>query len=120
MFVIISILFIWFRGNCFSFLYKLNDLSVEFNFFAEDWLTFELFVFYSNDYNSTIIKINLFFLSFAIYFVVNALFFDDKTMHNIYITGGSYDFLYQIPKIIYSSLISTIVNIILKSYLYQS
>ena len=74
-----------------------------------------IFVFYSNDYNSTIIKLNLFFLSFAIYFVVNALFFDDKTMHNIYITGGSYDFLYQIPKIIYSSLISTIINTILKS-----
>ena len=74
-----------------------------------------IFVFYSSDYNSTIIKINLFFLSFAIYFLVNALFFDDKTMHNIYITGGSYDFLYQIPKIIYSSLISTIINMILKT-----
>ena len=74
-----------------------------------------IFVFYSNDYNSTIIKLNLFFLSFAIYFVVNALFFDDKTMHKFYITGGSYDLIYQIPKIIYSSLISTIINIILKS-----
>ena len=74
-----------------------------------------IFVFYSNDYNSTIIKINLFFLSFAIYFLVNALFFDDKTMHKIYSTGGSYDFIYQIPKIIYSSLISTIINSLLKS-----
>ena len=74
-----------------------------------------LFIFYSSDYNSTIIKLNLFFLSFAIYFLVNALFFDDKTMHKIYSTGGSYDFIYQIPKIIYSSLISTIVNSIFKS-----
>ena len=74
-----------------------------------------IFVFYSKDYNSTIIKLNLFFISFTIYFLINALFFDDKTMHKIYVTGGSYDFLYQIPKIIYSSLISTIVISILKS-----
>ena len=74
-----------------------------------------VFVFYSSDYNSTIIKLNLFCLSFTIYFFVNALFFDDKTMHKIYVAGGSYDFIYQIPKIIYSSLISTIVNSILKS-----
>ena len=74
-----------------------------------------LFVFYSSDYNSIIIKLNLFFLSFVIYFFVNALFFDDKTMHKIYTSGGSYDFAYQIPKIVYSSLISTLINCILKS-----
>ena len=36
-------------------------------------------------------------------------------MHKIYNSGGSYDFTYQIPKIIYSSLISTLINCILKS-----
>ena len=38
---------------------------------------------YNNDYNSKIIKIDLFFLNFIIYFSVNALFFNDDTMHKI-------------------------------------
>ena len=38
----------------------------------------------SNDYNSRIIKIYLFFYSFAMYCTVNALFFSDSTMHKIY------------------------------------
>ena len=38
----------------------------------------------SKDYNSRIIKIYLFFYSFAIYLTVNALFFDDNTINKIY------------------------------------
>ena len=68
-----------------------------------------------NDYNSKIIKIFLFFFSFILLFSVNALFFSDSTMHQIYEDHGSYNFLYQIPQILYSSLISNIVNIIIKA-----
>ena len=67
-----------------------------------------------NDYNSKFIKIDLFFFSFTIYFTINALFFNDNTMHKIYIDNGSYNFSYQIVQIIYSTIISTILNIILK------
>ena len=35
-------------------------------------------------------------------------------MHNIYVKKGSFDFEYQLPKIIYSSLISIIINKLLK------
>ena len=35
-------------------------------------------------------------------------------MHIIYIDEGQYNFIYQIPQIIYSSLISDIINIIIK------
>ena len=35
-------------------------------------------------------------------------------MHNIYIDKGQYNFVYQIPQIIYSSLISDIINVIIK------
>ena len=69
---------------------------------------------YSKDYNSKIIKIDLFFVGFAIYYTVNALFFDDDTMHRIYVSKGSFDLEYQLPKIIYSSLISTVLNMPLK------
>ena len=62
----------------------------------------------SKDYNSRIIKIDLFFIGFTTYYTVNALFYNDDTMHNIYVNKGSFDFEHQIPIIIYSSLISMI------------
>ena len=75
-----------------------------------------LFSFYpSNDYNSRIIKIYLFFYSFIMYCTVNALFFRDSTMHKIYEDGGSFNIIYQIPQILYSSIISSVLNVILKS-----
>jgi len=44
-----------------------------------------VFSFYnSNDYNSRIIKINLFLFTFAVNYTINALFFNDSTMHKIY------------------------------------
>ena len=60
----------------------------------------------SFDYNSRIIKIYLFFFNFTVSFIVNALFFDDKTMHKIYVEKGSFDFIYNIPQIMLSALIS--------------
>ena len=74
-----------------------------------------MFSFFNNeDYNSKIIKIDLFFTSFIIYYAVNALFFNDNTMHKIYEDEGSFNFIYQFPQIAYSSLISAVLNILLK------
>jgi len=74
-----------------------------------------LFSFCNNDdYNSKIIKINLFFIGFTVYYTINALFYNDDTMHNIYEKKGSFDLEYQLPKIVYSSVISIIINVILK------
>ena len=67
-----------------------------------------------NDYNIRIIKMFLFFFSFNINLTVNALFFNDDTMHQIYIDEGTYNFVYQIPQIIYSSVISTIISALIK------
>ena len=73
-----------------------------------------IFTFYThNDYNSKIIKICLFFFYFSLYYTVNALFFNDSAMHKIY--EGGFNFKYQIPQIIYSSLICTTFNIIVTS-----
>ena len=74
-----------------------------------------IFSFYPNkDYNSPIIKAFLFFFCFASDLTVNALFFTDDTMHQIYSDKGSFNFIYQIPQILYSSLISIIVKSIIK------
>ena len=44
-----------------------------------------IFTFYSfNDYNSGIVKKFMLFLSFALHYTVNALFFTESTMHQIY------------------------------------
>ena len=59
-----------------------------------------------NDYNSFIIKICLFIISFTLEYSINALFFNDSTMHKIYEDRGDYNFIYQLPQTIYSFLIS--------------
>ena len=67
-----------------------------------------------NDYNSIIIKVCLFFLSFSIYYFINTLFFDESTIHQIYENKGIYKFTYLAPHISYSFIISHTLSIILK------
>jgi hypothetical protein len=75
-----------------------------------------LFTFYpQNDYNLITLKISLFLLGFSLYFTINAFFFSDDSMHKIYVDRGIYNFVYQIPQILYSSVVSTIINMILKN-----
>jgi hypothetical protein len=74
-----------------------------------------LFAFYpNNDYNLTAVKISLLILSFSLYFTINGFFFNDTTMNKINKDHGKYNLLFQIPQIFYSTIISTIINIILK------
>ena len=68
----------------------------------------------NNDYNSKIIKIDLFLFNFALEFTINAFFFTDDTMHKIYEDKGAFNFLYQLPQIAYSYIISKLFNYILK------
>ena len=66
------------------------------------------------DYNSLIIKIDLFFLSFSIYSFVNCLFFNESIIHKIYVDEGIYNFSYLIPYISYSFIISHTLTTIIK------
>ena len=68
-----------------------------------------------DDYNSYIIKFFLFFFSFCSDLAINALFFTDETMHKIYEDKGKFDLLYQIPQILYSTLISRIIDIFIRN-----
>ena len=108
--------------------YELNSLEYNFaieldkrTYFQYYWSLLKmkqllLFAFLTNnDYNLTTIKISLFLISFSLYFTVNGFFFSDTTMHKYYEENGEYDILYQIPKLIYSTLISTVINMILKA-----
>lgn len=70
--------------------------------------------FNKHDYNLYTYKICLFICIFAIYFTVNGIFYTDNTMHTIYKNNGTLDLIYQIPKLLVSSLICSITSIILK------
>ena len=74
-----------------------------------------IFTFFNNtDYNLKIVKIDLFLLNFCISYGVNVLFFNDNTMHKIHEDEGDFNFIYQLPQIIYSSLISSVIYAFLK------
>ena len=72
-------------------------------------------IFNNNDYNSRIIKIFLAFFNFGSVFAVNTLFFNDETMHKIHEDGGNFNFFYQLPQIIYSTVITDIIDYIINS-----
>ena len=59
------------------------------------------------DYNSKIIKMDIFFVGFTVNYTVNALFFNDDTMHKIYENKGKFNLEYEITKIVYSTMISS-------------
>ena len=68
----------------------------------------------NNDYNLFTIKIALFLISFSLYFIINGFFFSDATMHKVYEDKGKYNIIFQIPQLVYSTLVSTVINMILK------
>ena len=67
-----------------------------------------------DDYNSKIIKFFLFFFTLSLDITINALFFTDDTMHKIYQDKGKFDFFYQIPQILYSTIISKFIDALIK------
>jgi hypothetical protein len=96
---------------------KINDKRTFFQYYISLLKTKHLLIFSfypSNDNNSKIIKICLFLFSFSTLYIINALFFTDKTMHKIYVDNGIFNFIYLIPKIIYSTIISSIINSVIK------
>ena len=69
-----------------------------------------IFTFCSfDDYNSGIVKKFMLFLSFALHYTANALFFTEDNMHQIYEDEGKFNFGYQKLNIILSAIISTFI-----------
>ena len=76
-----------------------------------------MFTFYTtNDFNSVIIKFCILLFSFALSYTINALFFDDSTMHKIYEDKGDFDIVTHMPQIIYSVIISSMIMALLKYF----
>ena len=66
------------------------------------------------DFNNLIIKINIFFLSFTIYFGINSIFFNNSVIHKIYEKEGKYDIIDVLPGIFISFIISYTINIFIR------
>ena len=81
-----------------------------------------IFTFLSSnrDYNLFMIKICLFFLYFSLYFLTNTIFMNDSTLHKIYEDGGSFNFIYNLPNIIYSSIISSLIYVLVRKLAFTS
>ena len=87
------------------FQYYISLLRTKHNFF---------FSFFGvDDYNSKIMKIDLYLNTLIIDYAINALFYTDDTMHKIYEDKGLFDLSYHLPITIYSSLISLALNLLL-------
>ena len=76
---------------------EINDLSYDLALLNDKRTFWQLYIsliktnhefiyafFYNKDYNSRIIKIDLFVFGFSLNYAVNGLFFNDDTMHNVY------------------------------------
>ena len=66
------------------------------------------------EYNSFAIKIGLLFFYLALNLVLNSLFFNDSAIHQIYIDKGNFNFIYFLPQIIYSIIVSDLLFSIVK------
>ena len=60
-----------------------------------------------NDYNSGVIKKFTLFLLIALHYTINALFFTDSNMHQIFKDNGKYNLQYQLKFIFISAMLST-------------
>ena len=80
----------------------------------EHIIIFTFFIW--NDYNLTYIKLSRFIFLLCTDMAMNVIFFSDDSMHKIYLNYGKYDFIQHIPQIIYSIIVSQLLEVFL-SYL---
>ena len=69
--------------------------------------------FFHNDYNLYYAKFARFIFLLATDMAMNVFFFSDETMNKLYLSYGKYDFVQQIPQIIYSKLLSNFIEVFL-------
>ena len=70
------------------------------------------FTFFNcEDYNLLAVKVSRCIFLVVSDMALNSFFFSDDSMHKLFLTSGKYDFIQQIPQIIYSTIISSLIEI---------
>ena len=82
--------------------------------------------FIRNDHNIVFIKFSRFIFLVCTDMALNVFFFSDDSMHKLYVNYGKYDIIQQIPQILYSTIVSRIIEVFLcflsltDKYIYQA
>ena len=66
-----------------------------------------------NDFNPRTMKLSFMLYIFTIFLVTNTIFVNDSTLHKLYVSNGKIQTFDEIPKIIYTIIISSIIKNIL-------
>ena len=69
--------------------------------------------FIRNDHNILYLKFARLIFSICTDMALNVFFFSDETMHKMFVDYGKYNFVQQIPQIIYSSIVTQLIDVIL-------
>jgi len=69
--------------------------------------------FIRNDHNIIYIKYSRFIFSICTDMALNIFFFADETMHKMFLDYCKYNFIQQIPQIIYSTIVSQLIELLL-------
>ena len=91
---------------------KRNFLETYWSFLKREHII--IFTFISkDDHNIMFVKYARFVFLLCSDMAMNVFFFSDETMHKMYLDFGKYNFIQQIPQIIYSKIISQLIEILL-------
>ena len=116
----------YFKGNNFDD-FELNELPYgkavdydkrSFLYFYWQLLRREHLIFFTffslGDNNIFAIKLSKFIFAISLDFAINVLFFFDESMHKIYLDYGKYNFIAQIPQILYSTIAAEVLDVFLR------
>ena len=90
---------------------KRNILEIYSSFLKREHSIIFTFVT-KDDYNITMIKYSRFVFLFCTNMAMNVFFFSDETMHKLFLDYGKYNFIQQIPQIVYSTMVSKLIETI--------
>ena len=89
---------------------KRNFFKIYWSLLKREHLFFSSFIA-RDDHNITFVKYSLFFFLLCTYMAMNVFFFSDETMHKMFLDYGKYNFIQQIPQIIYSTAVSKLIEL---------
>ena len=118
--------------------YELNELSFEEALTSDKRNLFQLYIskikreniiiftfLVCDDYNLFYIKLSRFLFLIVSDMTFNAFFFSDDSMHKLYLNYGKYDFVQEIPQLVYSTIFSQLMEVFIcflsltDKYIYQ-
>ena len=89
---------------------KRNFIQIYWSMLRREHLIIFTFIT-KDDHNINLVKYARFIFLLCTDMAMNVFFFSDETMHKMFLDYGKYNFVQQIPQIIYSTIVSQIIEI---------